>query len=538
MHMHTCEGDHDAAQSQLLRAMLAAVARGGGAAVSASTVAAAILADHASAWATTWGTDVTFDAKAGLTGPALVAAAAEQASLRYAMYNFHSSVRPGSVVDLHGTLATRVGDALLLPAMVFLCPAAVRTVLDTQRARLPQARAAAQVSGLEGALFVDTSDAVAGDAGTARWRATASLDICASAMLSVHAWSYFRATLDRAWLQDAGYSLLSDIADMLCSAARPASPGSAFYTLGSTVGLDDSVICTDNALTVSCTLQALVGALQASYELQVSPRTTWVTVAAGLTVPVSARGVVQFAAGAPSTASPVILEPLLLLAPYLSQPLLQAGLDLQTALPATYQYWASNASPAAVGHPLNHALRGTALAQMAQWDMTGAAVTGMTAEFDAVSSAGPSADTAFGNVVAANPSDAANDLGMTAAQLMVVLQGMVGARVTGGISDTRYCYEPFGMSLNTAAVLPAAWAQVRLSGIGAGKRSCVTLNRTAASSSGYVGTALPTQVLAPWSVKTLLTPSPCVHTGCHAVPGLAVPAAAPQSGRLVVGLQS
>lgn len=495
----------------LKRTMLALLATAAGPARSASTAASNIAAAHSNAWAATWRTDVAATLKAGLSNADLLVARQQQGALRYAMYNLHSSARPGSVVDLAGSLGVGMGELHALPALLFLCPEAARSVLAARHAQLPSALRAAHARGLRGALFPFDARVVGGDAagGGGRWTSEAALRLHNTALVGVNAWDFYRATLDPAWLQERGYPILRAVADMLASAATPgAQPG--VFTLRDAIALDDGpptqIGTTDNALTVCCAQLALRGAIEASYELRLAPPPAWRAALEGLSVPMTAGAVVRFNAedGRAPGGTTTVREPLAALAPQLNRLLFSAssGRDLPTALAANLAHWA----PRLPVHPLDNALQTMALAQLTQTDR--ARLPDFMASLATQPATGP-----FGNLTPAGARDAANDAMLSAAAVLLpVLQGLAGARVTGGVGETRFYYEPFGIQVAGSAVLPPGWDRLQLSGIGPAARSITTLNQLVhTDATGGAGANLNSSpapgggatLIAPWTLDTL-----------------------------------
>ena len=474
----------------------------------ASAIAASLVERHAAAWADLWISDVAFDPKQGMTDPDEIRSAARWSrTLRYAMFNLLSSARPGSLVDLGGTVAAGAGDAWITPAMLLLNTEAGRGALDARHAELPEASRAAEAHGFRGAKFAFHDD------GGDLWDADAPLRLFNGCLAALNAWNYYRITLDRDWLQDRGYPVLRGVADLVCSVASPLAPGSAVYVLHNVKGMDDSASpATDNALTVVCAKNALRCAAEAAYELAFYPKQSWLSVRHGLQVPFyPATDVIAISRDAPQAATVSVLEPLMITSPYVNTAAFgdETGVALPGALERNTAFWTARLSADAAPTPLNALLEAQAVAMAARFD-----ANKITA-FDAIVAAclDAHAEPGWGNLLPAPVASATataaassmranpvlhNDLNTSAMLLMIVMQGLGGLIVSGGVTETRFYYSEMMVAAVMNAALPVTWERLHIRGIGSGRKDFAVVNHIL-----FPTAPLDYSTIAPWSVDYL-----------------------------------
>jgi hypothetical protein len=505
-------GGSASAAEELRRAVLGVLSRSG-------CSATAVAAEHAAAWEALWVVaDMRIAPKDGLD-PTHVDAArlhATQGALRYALFNLCSAVRVGGAVALPrrqggdgcgGLLRQPDGvDAWLLPALLLVTTGAASGALDARHAALPAATRAATGCGYRGAAF-DFEGGSGGDGGgaPALWGAAAPLHVFNTALVGVNAWNRYRLTQDRDWLMDKGFPLLRAVADFVASAAAPVAPGR--YTLPRTLTLGcNAGVETDNALTVHAVRTALQYACEASYELGLLPRAAWRSVRAGLTLPIlppaQASGYSDvLRTHADATGPRADGEPLDVLMPL--SPLLAASFFTQASgrgqgsLTRNLDYHAAEQT---AGLPVNQALLACLQARAAQQDpVRVATVERILAEFlESLT------ELAWGNLVEGDTH--VNDPNLSAMLVVAVAQGLGGLTITGGVSETRFRYQAFGLRAASGAVLPPAWKSLQIAAAG----GTTTVNRLLYASGGgltpgAVGplNAMPPSMVSPWSLNAL-----------------------------------
>jgi hypothetical protein len=492
--------------AQLRRGILSLLTRGD----SPAAVAAQLLARHAAAWDALWITDIALMPKAGATPGDAEGVARASRALKYAMYNLHAASRAGGlggVVDLEGTVAQGGHDAFLVPAYVMLRPDAAVHALDARFRGLEAAARAAAAFGLRGSKFRFESDDATGADDALFWDADVPLRIFNTALVAVNAWNYYRVTMDRDWLADRGYAVLRAVADLVASAAEPDAAEPAAFRIRGAVAMDDrDAPSVDNALTVACARLALQAATEAAYELGYPPKAAWREVRSGLRLPfgfppgASAPILLRARAPDPPPGPVRVLEPLLVLSPWLGAPsgdldLDTGGADVNALLRDNFAHWlaAAAASPEAVRSPVNAALRVQAIAQGSQVAPVDLPPDDVASALDAFLAA--HSDAGWGNLTTLGSRSRVNDLNLSAALVLAVLQGIAGVRVVGGVTETRFYYAEMGLVLGGgSAAMPSTWERLIVKGLGPSQLDYVVLNSVLypdASPGGGAGNTVP-----------------------------------------------
>ena len=301
---------------------------------------------------------------------------------------------------------------------------------------------------------------------------------------------------------------------MLCSSATcpdPVGQPDVFSLVGA-VGPDvGRAGAVDDPALVAAVVGGIRGAVEAAYVIGQSPPAIWTSVRYGLTLPSAVSpidGGPLIGSDAATPLAPLgIPEPLLVL----SEPLLSLSEDLganASTLPQNAAYWGSAAGRRSTGVSAFEAAFGDlvllhAAAQLSQYDASRspAFLAALGATLAAHSDA---ASGGWGNLrPAAGPSAAPSDLGLSAMLLLVFVQGLCGATVQGGVTQTRILYATMGVNASATAVLPADWQNVRIHGLG-GQADLVLFNSATADGVTSGGPGGPSGgAYVPWTVSAL-----------------------------------
>lgn len=503
--------DDVSAGEQLRRIIISQLNIGGES--SGGDIVSSICNRHMDAWNKLWMSEVWFDVKPGATVQEAADARRFQGMLRLAVYNLHASARPGSVVDLGGTVENGAGDAWIVPALLLFQTDAGLSALDAHHTALHDATKAAAAFGYRGAKFPFKGDDANGAIGALYYDAEEPLHVFNCSLVAIEAWDYYRISMDRDWLQDRGYALLRGVADLIVSVVRRDADSATLYHFYNVVGFEDKFApAVDNALTVASAITALRCAMEASYELGFSAKESWVAVRYGLVVP-SAPGtdvVLRDASALPTSApasSPsqpqcMQLEMLLLLQPQLRDAMFgpDSGRSFSGALKQNVQAWAPLYMNAASKHPVDRMILAQAYAQLAQSEVAAAdAQLAATAFATCFSDVIASAQNSWGNLVGYDTFGAFNNLNLSAMLLLAITHGLGGISLTGGVTETRFYYAEMGVVAAFSSAMPMSWERLYVRGVGPAQKDFSILNHLLYPSARINDAS----VIVPWSVSAL-----------------------------------
>lgn len=463
----------------------------------AAATATRVRADHVRAWNSLWTSDVHIDLKTGITQQDRDRALRHQRALRYALYSTYACTREGvnadinpmnlHVTDNDGSMLTD-GDLWLVPMLILIKPDIARTMLEYKHKTVNAAMQLAASYGFRGTKYPYHSDVI-GYRSALYWDSVSPLFVFNTAVIAINVWNYYRVTTDKEWMLSKGYTILKNCADFIASVVVPddsVAPGpmqQRQYMFNDVVGIG-GVAGDNNAFTVYTAKLALRYALEASYDLQLPPRDAWTDVYFGLKVPFFTNqlgDVIMLNDGYPTTPPPLledrakIMEPLLLLLPYYNA--LLFGVDTRvtsSTISKNLEFYRAHLPVEFAQHPYNLLLESAMLAQLAQTDETH-----IDAFYDKVDEfLNVCTDDYWGSFIGfpGTPS-AGHDTMIAATFLLVVLQSLGGLRIAGGVTETRFLYEDMKIRIVRCGIMPRAWRQLRIDGVGKTKQTALVTNK-------------------------------------------------------------
>lgn len=442
---------------------------------------------HVSAWNKMWATTLNVCPRADATPSELADTALLRRYVRYTLYNLYSCVRDAGydpdqvpLLDLNGQFVYEA-DLWLTPLLIFVRSEVARAVIEYRHTTLAQAQQLAAAFGFKGAKYPASADVVGYKAGM-YWDARASLSLYNSALVSVHAWNYYRISGDKEWLQSKGYPVMRGVANFIVSAASQDATTPTLYHLDDTVGLLGDETSSDNAMTVNLCTLALRYASEASYELTLPARAEWSQVALGLVVPTfpTDRDKIRYDRNALETVVVNVAEPLhVLLPPYSTNFFSVDNLrSVGAALLANTTLYENRVDADWVAHPFNQGLVSFMYALLAQHQTSPATYTvkmmdGLRTFLQAHASG------AWGNLkeFGARTSTTPYDLNSGALLLLVLMQGLGGMIVQGGVTETRFYYEEMKILANKSAYMPVFLREIQAVNMGPNRTTARVLNR-------------------------------------------------------------
>lgn len=275
----------------------------------------ALWAEHASAWARRWETDIQIDGD-----PAL------QRVVRSMLFYLLCSADSGTAIGIPPMGLSSAGyyghifwdsDTWMFPALVLTHPAVARSMVAFRERTLDAARRNARANGFGGAMYPWEADDRGAET-TPRFAAqNASSEIHVTGDVAIAQWQYYLATGDSAWLARDGFPVIRATADFWTSRATYDSTHDQYH-VRNVVSVDEGLVgVTDDAYTNAVARRNLEIATAASRRLHVAADPRWAHVASRLLIPFdSTRNTYRTYAGAPDSTlgsvTPMLSYPLAL----------------------------------------------------------------------------------------------------------------------------------------------------------------------------------------------------------------------------------
>lgn len=473
--------DFDAPLEEAKRIVLSIMGREATHALVAQNV---IRKKHVGDWTALWASNISLEAKSGITSVELDEIQEVRKHIRYSLYNIYASTRSSAniasnpmnvpVIDRDSSVITQ-GDLWLVPLLIFLRPEIARSLLEHRYATLQMAIQLAAGYGYKGSKYPYTNDVI-GYKHSLYWDTVSPQHVFNSAFIAVNVWNYYRVTLDNEWLRTTGYTILKHIADFFISLVE-LDETSMYYVTKSLYGFVREG--DNNALTNSLIRLTLRYVLEASYELGYNVRQEWIDVYNLLKVPFhetptynTLNDVFKLDDAATTTETYAILEPLIILLPLYSKVFFADDpncFNLDSVIRNLDFYEPKKSST----HPFNDGLLSTLHGIVTQSVTSDALTTTYLNKFITNFQSFTDANTAgvWGNFKSPTPSvqnQGLNDINMNALYLLMVLTGVCGVDIKGGVSETKYYYEAMEVQHYVSAKMPSTWALIQARGL-AGK---------------------------------------------------------------------
>lgn len=451
---------------------------------------AAIRQAHVREWTTLWETNIHIEKKVLVTTSESEAVRKLQQHLRYSLYNIYASVRENvnsevnplnlSIMDIHGK-SLLDGDLWLLPVLTLLKPKAARTLLEYRYNTLQSAVQLAAGYGYEGSKYPYVND-VLGYKNALYWDTMSSVHTFNTAVVSIHVWNYYRITRDTEWLRTKGFAILRGNADFFVSLCEADEDGTLH--IANMAGLSSRVSERDHAMTNMLILLALKYAIEASHELAYFVKEAWTHTYGALVVPFYPDpdfDILKFDAAATGAEVHDLLDPLVLLLPLYNTLIFNKELYCQgisnvevTRRNLDFYTDPNRWSADTRTHPINLALAAILSARVAQ------NVPSYIDAFETQVNMFLSTSTTgiYGNFKPYGMDSGLNDITMNALFILMIVLSVCGLQIKGGVAETRFTYEEFKIQHAAAALMPAHWKQVKLTGFGSKKETFLSVNQT------------------------------------------------------------
>lgn len=450
-------------------------------AASHGAVATYIRGRHVDAWQKLWATRVLISAKNDAS-PQQVAEVTEINKCLYsALYHIYSCVRESFVsesnpqnipmLDVDGSLIYEA-DLWLIPLLILLKPDIAKGMIEFRQGSLQLTKQLAASYGYSGGKIPYVDDII-GNRNNLYFNTNAYVHIFNSCMVSINAWNYYRATKDKKWLQDKGYSIIKTIAEYLADIVG-IDPDTGDVNLQGIVGLNARISSSNNTYTNNLVRLSLKYGIEASWELQYEVPESWQEIYALLPLPTFQNSKI-YKVDDTSFDNDLynVLEVLHIFTPGFWESFDRSNSLIFTGiLKDNFNYYTESKLLDGEGaRPINQSLIGTTAGLIMSKDPSYLATYMNT----------------LGNFISSNISTwkqmkkdvkilnkrtdpslivGGNSLTTNSMFINMILQGILQMRVVGGVSSTRFYYEEMKVSSVAYATMPSYWNSISVTNFG------------------------------------------------------------------------
>jgi trehalose/maltose hydrolase-like predicted phosphorylase len=421
-------------------------------------------------WNKLWNSDILLEPKVGITSPELDEVKKVKQYLRYSMFNILASIRDGvntevnplnlSYLDANGNIFFD-GDLWMVPILLFLKPDMAKTILEHRYKNLEQATQLAASFGLKGSKFPYQDDVVGYQ--STYWDVVSPLHVFNNALIAINVWNYYRVTLDKDWLFNKGYLMMRNVADFIVSLITIDEDGR--YNVYNVAGMSERVSY-NPAMTTHMFKLALKYVIEASYELNFIPKKVWVDSYLNLEIITldgeGDCGVIQYD-DQYQAENLDILDHLIILFPYYSSIFFDPNKpcrDTQSIL-TNLEYYTQRITSKYNTDPLNNMIVSLLYASVMQTNTS----TISTFYSKLIKIFDDNIREVWGHFNRVS-GEQGNDTTLSALFIMIFLNGIGGLRIEGGVTESKFYYEEFGIKGKYFATMPNTWKNIRLKGIG------------------------------------------------------------------------
>ena len=420
-------------------------------------------------WNKLWESDLILEPKAGITMLQQNDLLVVKRCIRSCMFNILASIRDGvnaevnplnlSYIDANGNIFFD-GDLWMVPILLFLKPDMAKTILEYRYKNLEQATQLAASFGLKGSKFPYQDDVVGYQ--SVYWDVVSPLHVFNNAVIAINVWNYYRVSLDREWLSNKGYLMMKNVADFICSLISIDEDGN--YNLHNVAGMSER-ISLNPAMTKYMFRLALKYIIEASYELNFIPKQSWKNAFLNLDINTTVDGPCgvilyddQF-----EGENLDVLDHLVILLPYYSSLFFDPNKPCRDtqSIATNVNYYISKITEAFQTDPINNLIIANLYASIIQSDITQIS-NFYSALFKTLNENVRDIWGVFNRVSETQ----GNDVTLNALFIMLFLTGIGGLQIKGGVTESKFYYEEFGIKGRYFANMPNTWKNIRLKGIG------------------------------------------------------------------------
>jgi trehalose/maltose hydrolase-like predicted phosphorylase len=431
--------------------------------------------ENRAAWDKLWLSDILLEPKNGITVEEAYQVNVIKQLIRFNLFNIYSCLRDGinteinplnlSYLDGNGNIFFD-GDLWLVPVLLFLKPNIAKTLLESRHKNIEQATQLAASFGYKGSKFPYQNDVLGYQ--TMYWDVISPLHIFNNALVAINVWNYYRVTLDKEWLSTKGYVMMRNVADFVSSFVT--IDGSDNYNMNNTAGMSERV-SNNHALSVYLSKLALKYAIEASYELNFIPKSTWVDTYLNLDIKTFTDNdcaVIKYDDAYTGDDNLDILDNLIILDPYYSSLYFNTSLPCRDSISIqqNYIYYEPKISPDYVGDGLNRFILTGLTATSMQTNTTNSNTNALFDFYMNLYNTLNTNTTGIWGYFTRNNTLSGNDISLSAAFIKMFLNNICGLRIQGGVTESKFYYEEFGIRGTYNSYMPPIWKNVKVNGVG------------------------------------------------------------------------
>lgn len=434
-----------------------------------TTLKSQIAIDNKTLWDNLWSSDILLEPKLSITQNETDTLRLVKRYIRHNLFNVFTCIREGvntevnplnlSYIDANGNIFFD-GDLWLVPVLLFLKPAMARTILEYRYRNLEQATQLAASFGYKGSKFPYQDDVVGYK--SMYWDVISPLHIFNNALIAINIWNYYRVTLDKEWLLNKGYTMMKNIADFIVSLITIDEDGN--YNMNNIVGMSERV-SNNHAMTVYMSKLALKYIIEATYELNFVVKTEWVNSFLNLdikVVSVDDCSVIKYD-DAYNGENIDILDQLLILHPYYSSLYYSPNYPCRDnqSIKNNVDYFSSKINSSFISDPLNNLILSSLRASISQVDIS----TLNTFYTQLLTTIQQNGNELWGQFNRINQ-NMGNDVSLSALFILIFLTNIGGLKIYGGVTESKFYYEEFGIRGINNANMPNTWKNILIKGVG------------------------------------------------------------------------
>ena len=422
-----------------------------------------LMADNSAEWLKLWASDIELIPKDTVTGADRNRVVRIKRYIRQSLYNIFSCVRAGinsevnplnlSYVDTNGNLFYD-GDIWLVPTLLFLNPSIAGTLLEFRYKGLEQAVQLAASYGYKGSKYPYENDVIGYK--NLYWDVASPLHIFNNAVIAINSWNYYRITIDKEWLTNKGYLIMKNVADFIVSNLDSA------FNMHNVVGLGGRV-SENHAFTKYTAKLALKYVIEASYELNYAPKTSWLTCYLQMDISYyegQNYDVIKFDDAYDNSQTVSIADSLLILLPYYSYLYFNNDPNVvhdSASILRNLNYYINSTD----SNPINLLIIACMYGLVSQSDLSYLPAF-YTAIDNVINAAG--AQDFWGNLVM-NPTNGV-DLTLNGFFVFLFINIAGGLKIKGGITEGKFYYDAYALTGPYNINMPATWKSLVFSGVG------------------------------------------------------------------------